>query len=185
MRALKRNVHDVCCTCTCSFKPTQWLLGGCASSSRRWPRVAHQPKQPSSSSWQHFPLCFLCGLPLVTWSLSALPRTTNNTVAAWSRKRKCFAVTKRCFLRTKSEKLFPSRPSFLRRRTSTGFASKRFSRLQSENQKDSRLGRVRNYHLWRDLRVSECPTDKNGESWDMRLCHVFEDRPSVHACVPS
>ena len=32
----------------------------------------------------------------------------------------CFAVTGRCFLRTKSEKLFPSRPSFLRRRTSTG-----------------------------------------------------------------
>ena len=32
---------------------------------------------------------------------------------------------------------------FLRRRTSTGFASRRFSRWQSENQKDSRLGRVR------------------------------------------
>ena len=55
----------------------------------------------------------------------------------------CFAVTRRCFLRTKSEKLFPSRPSFLRRRTSTGFASRRFSCWQSENQKDSRLGRVR------------------------------------------
>ena len=38
---------------------------------------------------------------------------------------------------------FPSRPSFLRRRTSTGFASRTFSRWQSENQKDSRLGRVR------------------------------------------
>ena len=89
-----------------------------------------------------FSLCFLCGL-LVTWSLSALPRTTNNTVAAYSGKRNCFAVTGRCFLRTKSEKLFPSRPSFLRRRTSTGFASRRFSCWQSENQKDSRLGRVR------------------------------------------
>ena len=55
----------------------------------------------------------------------------------------CFAVTGRCFLHTKSEKLFPSRPSFLRRRTSTGFASRRVSRWQSENQKDSRLGRVR------------------------------------------
>ena len=55
----------------------------------------------------------------------------------------CFAVTRRCFLRTKSEKPLPSRPSFLRRRTSTGFASRRFSRWQSENQKDSRLGRVR------------------------------------------
>ena len=56
----------------------------------------------------------------------------------------CFAVTRRCFLRTKSEKLFLSRPSFLpRRRTSTGFALRRFSRWQSENQKDSRLGRVR------------------------------------------
>ena len=39
-------------------------------------------------------------------------------------------------------KLFPSRPSFLRRRTSTGFASRRSTRWQSENQKDSRLGRV-------------------------------------------
>ena len=55
----------------------------------------------------------------------------------------CFAVTRRYFLRTRSEKPFPSRPSFLRRRTSTGFASRRFSRWQSENQKDSRLGRVR------------------------------------------
>ena len=55
----------------------------------------------------------------------------------------CFAVTGRCCLRTKSEKLFPSRPSFLRRRTSTGFASRRFSLWQSENQKDSRLGRVK------------------------------------------
>ena len=52
-------------------------------------------------------------------------------------------VTRCCFLRTKSEKPFPSRPSFLRRRTLTGFASRRFSRWQSENQKDSRLGRVR------------------------------------------
>ena len=51
MRALKRNVHDV--WCTCSFKAAGWL-GRCASSLRRWPRVAHQPKQPSSSSWQHF-----------------------------------------------------------------------------------------------------------------------------------
>ena len=55
----------------------------------------------------------------------------------------CFAVIRRCFLRTRSVKPFPSRPSFLRRRTSTGFASRRFSRWQSENQKDSRLGRVR------------------------------------------
>ena len=56
----------------------------------------------------------------------------------------CFAVTRRCFLRTRSENLFPSRPTFLRRRTSTGFASpRRFSRWQSENQEDSRLGRVR------------------------------------------
>ena len=55
----------------------------------------------------------------------------------------CFAVTRRCFLRTKSEKLFPSRPSFLRKRTSIGFASRRFSRWQSKNQKDSRLDRVR------------------------------------------
>ena len=47
----------------------------------------------------------------------------------------CFAVTRRCFLRTKSEKL--------RRRTSIDFASRRFSRWQSKNQKDSRLDRVR------------------------------------------
>ena len=40
MSALKRNVHDV--WCTCSFKSAGWL-GRCASSLRRWPRVAHQP----------------------------------------------------------------------------------------------------------------------------------------------
>ena len=38
---------------------------------------------------------------------------------------------------------FLLRPSFLRRRTSIGFASRRFSRWQSKNQKDSRLDRVR------------------------------------------
>ena len=55
--------------------------------------------------------------------------------------------------------------------------SERFSPWQSEN-----------YYLWRDLRATECPTDKNGESQGMRLSHVFEDRPRiacVHACVPS
>ena len=45
MRALKRNVHDV--WCTCSFKSAGWL-GRCASSLRRWPRVAYQPKQPAA-----------------------------------------------------------------------------------------------------------------------------------------
>ena len=58
MRALKRNVHDV--WCTCSFKSAGWL-GRCASSSRRWLRVTHQPKQQQvrGCSWLHFPLCFL------------------------------------------------------------------------------------------------------------------------------
>ena len=51
--------------------------------------------------------------------------------------------SRRCFLRTTSEKLFPSPHSFLRKRTSTCFASsRRFSRW-SDNQEDSRLGRVR------------------------------------------
>ena len=40
-----------------------------------------------------------------------------------------------CFLRTKSEKLFPSRPSFLRRRTSIGFASRRFLRWRARIRK--------------------------------------------------
>ena len=142
MRALKRNVHDV--WCTCSFKSATWL-GRCASSLRRWPRVAHQPKQPSSSSWQHFhdflfAYCVVCWWHEV-WAPFQGRRTTLSLRSLG--RENCFAVTRRCFLRTKSEKLFPSRPSFLRRRTSTGFASRRFSRWQSENQKDSRLGRVR------------------------------------------
>ena len=76
----------------------------------------------------------------------------------------CFAVTRRCFLRTKSENLFPSRPSFLRRRTSTGFASRRFSRWQSENQKDSRLGRVRIIISDGTCALLNAQQIKNGES---------------------
>ena len=95
-----------------------------------------------SSSWQHFPLCFLCGCWwLEVWAPFQGRRTTLSLRSLG--RENCFAVTRRCFLRTKSEKLFPSRPSFLRRRTLTDFASRRFSRWQSENQKDSRLGRVR------------------------------------------
>ena len=139
MRALKRNVHDV--WCTCSFKSAGWL-GRCASSLRRWPRVAHQPKQPSSSSSQHFIFasCVVCWWYEV-WAPFQGRRTTLSLHSLG--RENCFAVTGRCFLRTKSEKLFPSRPSFLRRRTSIGFASRRFSRWQSKNQKDSRLDRVR------------------------------------------
>ena len=49
MRELKRNVHDV--WSTCSLKSAAFLAwpGRCASLSLRWPRVAHQPKQPSST----------------------------------------------------------------------------------------------------------------------------------------
>ena len=61
----------------------------------------------------------------------------------WEEKTVLQSQARRCFLRTRSGKPFPSRPSFLQRRTSTGFASRRFSLWQSENQKDSRLGRVR------------------------------------------
>ena len=158
-------------------------LGRCASSSRRWPRV--NPNNRQSSSWQHFPLRCLCGL-LVTWSiwsLSALQgRRTTLSLLSLGREN-CFAVTRRLLSPHQVGKLFPSRPSFLRRRTSTGFASRRFSRWQSENQKDSRLGRERIIISWRDLRATECPTDKNGESWGMRLCHVFKDRPRLHVCM--
>ena len=146
MRALKRIVHHVWCTCSfksaAAYHAAGWL-GRCASSLRRWPRVAHQPKRPSSSSWQHFRFasCVVCWWREV-WAAPFQGRRITLSLRSLGREN-CFAVTRRCFLRTKSEKLFPSRPSFLRRRTSTGFASRRFSRWQSENQKDSRLGRVR------------------------------------------
>ena len=77
-----------------------------------------------------FSLCFSCGL-LVTWSLSALPRTKNNTVAAQSGKGNCFAVTRRCFS-TPSWK-----SSFLRVLLSCG------RRLALLHQEDSRVGRAR------------------------------------------
>ena len=93
------------------------------------------PVKPSSSSWQHFLFasCVVCWWHEV-WAPFQGRRTTLSLRILG--REHCFAVTRRCFLRTKSEKLFPSRPS-------TGFASRRFSCWQSENQKDSRLGRVR------------------------------------------
>ena len=68
-----------------------------------------------------------------------------------------------------SRKSFPSRPSFLRRPTSTGFASKRFWRWQSENQKDSRLGRVR-------IIISD---------GTCALLNAQQIKMVRHACVPS
>ena len=62
-------------------------------------------------------------------------------------------------------------------------------------QRDSRAGRAR---IRKILALAEWELSshqicallnaqqiKNGESWGMRLCHLFEDRLSVHACVPS
>ena len=91
--------------------------------------------KPSSSSWQHFLFasCVVCWWHEV-WAPFQGRRTTLSLRILG--REHCFAVTRRCFLRTKSKKLFPSGPS-------TGFASRRFSCWQSENQKDSRLGRVR------------------------------------------
>ena len=51
-----------------------------------------------------------------------------------------------------------------RRRTSTGFASRRFSRWQSENQKDSRLGRVRIIISDGTRALLNAQQIKNGES---------------------
>ena len=130
MRTLKRNVHDV--WCTCSFKSAGWL-GRCASSSLRWPRVAHQPKQPSSSSWQHFPLCFFACVVFWWHEVWAPFQGRRTTLSLRSLEREnCFAVTRRCFLRTKSKKLFLSflhscegerRLALLQRDSRVGWAS--------------------------------------------------------------
>ena len=131
MRATKEMFMT--CGCTCSFKSTgHGWLGLCASSLRRWPRVAHQPKKPSSL-WQHFPLCFFSSCVVCWWHKVWAPFQRTTLSPRCLGRENCFAVTsRRCFLRTKSVKLFPSRPSFLRRRTPTGFASG-----------DSRVGRAR------------------------------------------
>ena len=184
MRALKRNVHDV--WCTCSFKSAGWL-GRSASSLRRWPRVAHQPKQPSSSSWQHFLFasCVVCWWYEV-WAPFQGRRTTLSLRSLG--RENCFAVTRRCFIRTESEKLFPSRPSFLRRRTSIGFASRRFSRWQSKNQKDSRPWQSENYHLRRDFSLLNAQQIKmvSREACVCAMCSRTGPRIAcVHACVPS
>ena len=90
---------------------------------------------------KRFALCFLCGLLVTCWAPFKGRRTTLSLRSLG--RENCFAFARRCFLRTKSKKLFPSRPSFLRRRTSICFASWTFSRWQSENHEDSRLCRVR------------------------------------------
>ena len=76
--------------------------------------------------------------------------------------------------------------SFLRRRTSTGFAasSKRFSRWQSENQKDFRLGRVRIIISDGTCALLNAQQIKM-VSREACVCAMWSDRPSVHVCVPS
>ena len=140
--------------------------------------------QPSSSSWQHFLFasCVVCWWHEVWAPFHCQGRRTTLLLRSLGREN-CFVVTRRCFLRTKSEKLFPSRPSFLRRRTSTGFASRRFSRWQSENQKDSRLGRERIIISWRDLCATECRTDKNGESWACVRAMCSMTGQGLHVCM--
>ena len=184
MSALKRNVHDV--WCTCSFKSAGWL-GRCASSLRSWPRVAHQPKQH--------------------WNLRQVRGSIFSLLLVWfagdmksERPSKDDEQHCRCVFREEKTVLQSldvafsapsrksSRPSFLRRRTSTGFASREILVLAERESERFSPWQSENYHLWRDFRATECPTDKNGESRGMRLCHVFEDRPRiacVHACVPS
>ena len=148
MRALKRNVHDV--WCTCSFKSAGWL-GRCASSLRRWPRVAHQPKQPSSSSWQHFLFasCVVCWSERpckddeqhcrsVVWEEKTVLQSLDVAFSAPSRKSSFLQVAS--FFPAKADVdwlCFKEILALVERE------SERFSPWQSENQKDSRLGRVR------------------------------------------
>ena len=114
-------------------------------------RASTQTTFRRSSSWQSVRGSILLVLSfascVVCWSheVRAPFQGRRTTLPLRSLERKnCFAVIRRCFLRTKLVKLFPLRPSFLRRRTSTCFASsRRSSRWQSENHEDSRLCRVR------------------------------------------
>ena len=141
MRALKRNVHDVWCTCSFKSAGALRVIIAALATSRASAQTTSFVK---FVAWQHFPLCFSSCVVCWWHEVWAPFQGLRTTLSLRSMGREnCFAVTRRCFLRTRSEKPFPSRPSFLRRRTSTGFASRRFSRWQSENQKDSRLGRVR------------------------------------------
>ena len=142
MRALNWGMFTTCGARAPSNQPAR--LGRCASSLRRWPRVAHQPKQPSSSKVRGS----IFSLLLVWFSgdmKSERPSKDDEQhcrCVVWEEK----TVLQSLYVAFSA----PSRRSsflrillFMRRRTSTGFASRRFSRWQSENKKDSRLGRVR------------------------------------------
>ena len=171
----KRNVHDV--WCMCSFK-SAGLLGRCTSSLRRWPRVAHQPKQPSSSSWQYFlfACCVVCWWYEVwapfqgrrtTLSLRSLGRETvlhslDVAFSAPSRKSSFLRVLHSCAKADVDWLCFKEILALAEQE------SERFSPWQSEN-----------YHLRRDLRATECPTDKNGESWSM----CSRTGQGLHVCM--
>ena len=141
MRALKLKSKE------CSWRVVHVLLqiswlGRCASSLRRWPRVAHQPNNLCQVRGSIFSLLLVWFAGDMKSERPSKDDEQHCRCVVWEEKT-VLRSTRRCLLRTLSEKLFPSSSSFLRRRTSTGFASRRFSRWQSENQKDSRLGRVR------------------------------------------
>ena len=138
----QRYVHDV--WCTCSFKSAGWL-GRCASSVAALATSRASTQQPSSSSWQHF-----CSLLLVwfaagdmkserpskddeqhcrcvVWEGKPVLQSLDVAFSAPSRKSSFLRVLHSCEGRR--------RLALLHQGDSRGW--------QSENQEDSRLGRVR------------------------------------------
>ena len=150
---------------TCSFKSAACWLGRCASSSRLWPRSHINPVDNLHGRWQHFALCFLCGLlVMVKPERSSKDNEQHCHCVVWEGKTVLQSLDVD-FSTPSRKSSFLHFFSFLRRRMSTSFASsRRFSRWQTENQGDSRLGQVRIIIFVRTCALLNAQQIKFGES---------------------
>ena len=105
MRALKRNVHDV--WCTCSFKSAGWHGRGAARHHRG---AGHESRINPNNLRQVRGSIFLFACScVVCWWYEVWTPFQGRRTTLWLRslgRENCFAVTRCCFLRTKSESSF-------------------------------------------------------------------------------
>ena len=134
-----RHVHDVWCTCSFNSAGRGVTRHHCGAG-----HDCITLADDLRASWQHFALCFLCGLPVIMKSERPSKNDEQHYFCVVWEGKTVLQTLDVAFSASSQKSSFLRDHLFLQRRTSTSFASsRRFLRWQSENQGDSCLGRVR------------------------------------------